>query len=200
MQEARLVLIEAEASLRQLMERGLEEQRYADLAEIARLADVLSKLLRGPSTRVPGQSAGAPTGARPKTSKAKPKKSRRSALRSKRYPRFRREGNRLVKVGWSKKQKAEYEHRAPREAVVALARHLTGQVAEGQVFTVDEVLPVSDDSGGEVPAYQVYLVLAWLKHEGVVEKKGRDGYVLRDGSLMDGGLDRLWDGIPARGS
>ena len=55
-------------------------------------------------------------------------------------------------------------------------------------------MPVPDSAGGEIPSYQVYLTLAWLRHVGAVEKKGRSGYVLRSG--LD--LDAIWDRIPVR--
>ena len=111
------------------------------------------------------------------------------------YPRYERSGDKLVKVGWSKKHKDQYEHRAPRAAVIAVARQLSGQVKANEVFEVPDILPVADPSGGEVPSYQVYLVLGWLRDAGAIEKKGRDGYVLRDGSIGGEGLDRLWGSL-----
>ena len=122
----------------------------------------------------------------------------RNASKKRDYPRFERDGDKLVKLGWSKKQKSQYEHRAPHAAVLAFGRHVANHFGEGEVFAMESLLPVPDESGEEVPGYQAYLTLAWLKHVGAVEKKGRDGYVLRDGSLADGGLDRLWDALEVR--
>jgi len=198
--EARDVLVQAEAALKELMARGLKEQRYAELAYIARLAEGVARLIDdGPHSqsstpairpnRPNPRAAPAPT---PTPSKKKP------PSRGSSYPRFERDGDKLVKVGWSKKQKAEYEHRAGRETVIAFIRHLTSHVTEGHVFTVENLLPVPDGSGGEVPTYQVYLALAWLKSEQAVEKKGRDGYVLRDGSIAGSGLDAFWNALTVR--
>ena len=196
-QNAKRVLVEAEGSLRQLIEQGLREQRYGDVAEVAALAEGLSRLL---------QSHSVPDGMRPETamvSSAPPAGQPTGRSRGKvgkgDYPRFEREGDKLIKIGWSKKNKSAYEHRAPREAVISFARHLAGSVSEGKRFAVEALMPVADVSnGGEIPAYQVYLTLAWLRSNGVVQKKGRDGYVLRRGALADGALDVLWTSLPER--
>ena len=45
---------------------------------------------------------------------------RRVRSRHKTLPRFERDGERIVKVSWSKRAKAEYEHRAPRDVVFSL--------------------------------------------------------------------------------
>lgn len=203
---ANQVVRDAEVRLRELMERAISEQRYADVAEVAHLADGLSRLIDGqphrpiPSSSRPSQAAKKSevclTG-KPKVRNRKTSKSR-SGKTPKQYPRFERDGDRLVKIGWSKKSKAEYEHRAPRQAVLAFVRHLAATVPVGTIFTVEDLLPTRDSTGSEVPGYQIYLTMAWLRHATVVERKGRDGYVLRDDSLMDGTLDHLWDQLPVR--
>jgi len=200
-QDARGILAGAEASLRQLMESALREQRYSDVGEIAGLADGISRLLQGrvaaPSVSHAAPPVAAVASAPVTLSNPLPKKSGKS-LKSE-YPRFERDDDKLVKIGWSKKNKATYEHRAPREAVVAFARHLSGTVTEGKVFAVEDLLPVPDvANGGEIPAYQVYLTLAWLQHVGAVAKKGRDGYVLRRDGLGNGTLDSFWASLPNR--
>jgi hypothetical protein len=101
---------------------------------------------------------------------------------------------------WSKKSKKEYEHRVPKEIVLTFVRHLGQTIPAGTVFDVEGLLPVQDLSGDEIPAYQVYVTLAWLRDAGVVEKKGRDGYVLREGSVVNGGIEDLWQSLPARSS
>lgn len=198
-QDARGVLSGAERSLRQLMESALREQRYVDIAEIAGLADGVTRLLQGRAVEhvLPAPLPAASIVDGRQQSEVTPKKSAKSTKSE--YPHFECDGDKLVKIGWSKKNKAAYEHRAPREAVIAFARHLTGSVIEGKVFVVEELLPVPDvANGGEIPAYQVYLTLAWLREVGAVVKKGRDGYVLRRGGLANGALDKFWASLPAR--
>lgn len=198
-QHAKDILRSAESALRKLIETGLKEQRYADVAEIATIADGVAKLLRG-RTLISTSSPTVSSNPLALKSKGKPLTSDKPPSRPIKhdYPRFERDGDRLVKVGWSKKSKDEYEHRAPREAVIAFVNHVASRVKDGQVFEVERLVPVLDAAGDEIPAYQVYMTLAWLRDTGAVEKKGRDGYVLRNGSLVDGGLDKLWAAVPAR--
>lgn len=199
--EARQILVAAQGQLRQLIERGVREQRYAEVAEVAGLAQGVASLLQG---RLAPASKDAPPALteQPKRGGASaPVLSRGSAARTGKpnYPRFERDGDKLVKVGWSKKNKAAYEHRAPREAVIAFARHLSGSVQAGKLFAVEDLLPVPDlAGGGELPAYQVYLALAWLRQVGAIDKRGRDGYVLRQSGLNDAMLDEHWARLPVR--
>jgi hypothetical protein len=195
-QDARQILSGAEQSLRGLIQQGLKDQRYSDIAEIAVLADGIAGLLQGRHRNLeygagPTRVSSAPFVHRPLAQSA----ARRSVKTD--YPRFERDGDRLVKVGWSKKQRSPYEHKAPRAVVVAFVRHLLGVVPDKRVFSVDDVLPVADVvNGGEVPAYQIYLALAWLRRIGAVVKKGRDGYLLYHGALTESALDSQWAALP----
>lgn len=202
--EANRVLADAEKSIRDLIQRELRAQRYSEVAELAGVADALSQLARGssrPSVKV-RDAALTPASARPSASAATRLRNGRSprktgAVRGE-YPRFERDDDKLVKVGWSKKAREEYEHRAPRSAVLAFTQHVGATTAEGRTFVIDELLPVHDAAGEELPSYQVYLALAWLRQAGAVEKKGRDGYV-RVADPLDGSVfDTMWDQIPER--
>lgn len=196
-QAARTMLRQAESSLRQLIEAALRDQRYADVAEIAALAEGLSRLLEPTSGRSPDSAQNEPAPAPTRSPLAvaaspKQKSSRKTSSRRSGYPRFGRDGDRLVKIGWSKKNKSEYEHRVPRSAVDAFLGKLTSTVKPGRVFEVESLLPVTDHAGDEVPAYQVYVTLAWLRDVGVIEKKGRDGYVVENSESTKRGADEHW--------
>lgn len=193
-QDAKGVLAAAEGSLRQLIEQAMREQRYPDVAAIAGLAEGLAKLIQGRASE-----SAAMFGASEQSLNAAAGKPAAGKSRKTEYPHFVREGDKLVKIGWSKKNKSSYEHKAPRAAVNAFARHLAGNVVEGKVFVIEDLFPVPDISnGGDLPSYQVYVTLAWLRQEDVIQKKGRDGYILRRGGLGDGALDKLWAALPAR--
>lgn len=201
-QEVRLILKDAETSLRKLIERGLREQSYADIAEVARMADGIARLHPGKITApsVPRKTSDKETLTQKKSKVSAipvPIAPTSGTVRGN-YPFFGRDRDRLVKVGWSKKNKQEYEHRVPREAVTAFVSHLATNVRNGDLFEVERLLPMQDSSGDDIPAYQVYVTLGWLRTLGVVNKHGRDGYVLRDDSLEDGVLDRLWNTLPSR--
>lgn len=186
------IIFEAELALRKLIERGLQEQRYSEIAEIANLVQGLVKLLQ-PNGAPPSP---APTAAR---SREALQSGRHSGKRDE-YPRFERDEERLTKVGWSKRKKEPYEHRAPRSAVVSVARRISS-IPEGKVFLMESLLPITDvTTGTELPAYQIYLTLAWLRTRGAIRKKGRDGYILKAGALSDDVLQNLWERTPARSS
>ena len=93
------------------------------------------------------------------------------------YPRFRRDGSYMVKTGWSKKSREEYEHRAPAEAVFTIAGCLDDMTASGGTVAADDVAAaLSQDGATEVPSYQLYLVLAWMRAEQLLNRIGRTGY------------------------
>ena len=94
------------------------------------------------------------------------------------YPLFRREGDDLLKVSWSKKAGAEYEHRAPWAAVEAFVGGVAAVAEPGKLWTVERVLPAAEAAyGRELPGYRAYLILAWLRAVDLVVKRGRNGYV-----------------------
>jgi hypothetical protein len=199
-QEARLVLAGAERALRKLIEHGLKEQQYAEVAKIAGFAEGVTRLLNGQG-QLTTANASIIEGATQSTRLSRTAPVRQHATSKARrdeYPRFERDVDTLVKIGWSKKHKAPYEHRAQRETVINFAKHLSSVTSDGRVFAVEELIPVLDAvNGAEIPAYQVYLVLAWLRQVGVVEKKGRNGYLWRNRALNGGELDQFWNSLPA---
>jgi hypothetical protein len=213
------IVTKAERELRDLMKRAIDDQRYSEVATLAALADTVAGLLGhdGPSTAAlssfPGlassaaatpqtsSSAHSRNGARPPASAtnvasappaARGKKTRQAAGKPAKYPHFRRDGDRLVKIGWSKKDRRTYEHRAPRDIVMAVVRQLASSTTPGKVFTIEPLLPFRDDHGQDIPAYQPYLVLKWLQHIGAVSKKGKDGYIAHGGALNNDRITQAW--------
>ena len=113
------------------------------------------------------------------------------------YPIFLRDGDRLVKIGWSKKSKAEYEHRTPREVPDLLLAAIRSKAEEGDLFAATDVIPLSVGVGADnVPDYQVYLALKWLHFEGIISKNGRDRYALVPRRLGPNGLSEMWQQLP----
>ncbi len=81
--------------------------------------------------------------------------------------------------------------------MLAFAAHLRTHIRSGRIFSVESVLPVADVEGhGELPTYQIYLALAWFRSIGVVEKRGRNGYVTSRQSLSDAALTQHWQALP----
>lgn len=210
--DAKEVLREAEQALQKLIENALDNQQYEDVAAIAAIADDLARLRNAREKQAEhGKRADQQTPI--KFKKERPRRESRAKKRTKtkskiasqpgrnqkQYPQFVNDGDRLVKIGWSKKNKGAYEHRAPKESVIAFLRHLMANVSEGKLFTMDGLLPANDPStGSEIPAYQAYMTIAWLRGTDVIERKGRDGYVLLRNMSKKVELEELWDTLPAR--
>lgn len=196
------ILSKAEAELRSVIERALAEGSYSDVATIARIADGLAQLSAAepvdegqPTPRAERSRPAVP----PAPSPAQPTVSRGSRT-ARTFPRFEREGDKLVKIAWSKKDRAEYEHKAPRRIVDLLLESIRSRKGEGAKFDAPDVLPLKDSkTRREVPSYQSYLALAWLRHEGVITKYGRDGYALKPTAATPDHLSELWEALPSRG-
>lgn len=98
-----------------------------------------------------------------------------------------------AKTAWSKKERTEYEHKAPRGVVDLLAAGIAKKGASARLFTVEDLLPLQyPQDGGEVPGYQVYVALAWLKSTGLVKMHGRRGYSARRGLPLADEATTLW--------
>lgn len=142
--------------------------------------------LNQPPTPIPqSQPGGRPTTGR------KPKKAD--------YPKFYREGDTLIKVGWSKSEGSEYEHKCPRRVLDVLVAELTRIAGPGKRFVMDKVLPLRDPDGGtEFPTYQPYLALAFLRQSGLIEQHGRSGYSIPKPKSIAADTSDAWIGIASR--
>ena len=175
------ILKSAEADIRVLLS---EMALTADVDEINWLAGIARQLhnLATPesgsnrtcSTGEPGASVNQPPQPRSETS-AQPASPPPRRIRAKKdqYPQFQWEdnGNTLVKIGWSKKKRQEYRDRAPKRVLELLKRKLDKLGKNGNVFTMEDVLPLNDpDTGKEISSYQVYLCVAYLSNQGRIAR------------------------------
>jgi hypothetical protein len=115
------------------------------------------------------------------------------------YPRFVRDGESLVKIGWSRTEKAEYEHKCPKRVLPLLASAIGGAGSNNKRFTVERILPLVDPvEDREVPIYQVYLGLAWFRELGLIAQHGRQGYTVIADAPIDALLELHWGQLPSR--
>lgn len=205
LQNAQEILGDTEVALRELIQRALSAEQYSYVASIARIADTIAQLRRGdggesPATTRTSSANGSDESSHPDSalSRVAPKSPRGRRLRAAEFPRFERDGDKLVKIGWSKRDERVYEHRAPREVVFLVSTAISTKVKPKAVFTMDQILPVNDEAGAEVPSYQAYLALAWLRSLGLVQRKGKEGYALANRALDNSKLQRLWNSVPGR--
>lgn len=193
-----------EAQLRDAAVQSLQSQDYDSARSLMELAEHIAKLqdgTRNDSTRIEHASEFAPVGRQPpgdagSATHGDVPSSRRS--KQSKYPQFRRSADRLVKVAWSKTQSEEYEHKAPKAAIDAVVSLLQSRGRPGRAVRVDDLMPVLDPSTGEeFPAYQVYLVVAWLRQLGVLRRRGREGYEIAVKDLSPGVCEQRWHELPA---
>ncbi len=148
------LLEECEQNLRKLLADAAGEGDYASVQRLAFLAKAVGALAaENDAVTIPnGRPAVASTlrgeALRDETqAKASPRsvEATKTGRRSRHvdgYPKFFRRANELVKVGWSKKDRREYNHRAPREIVAEVAKALRHVGARGKMFNGDALLPL----------------------------------------------------------
>lgn len=125
----------------------------------------------------------------------------RSGNKSKKasYPQFLREGANLVKLGWSRSKKSEYEHKCHKKVLPILADAIAKAGVKGRRFQMDRVLPLADPADGtRIPDYQVYLCLAWFRTLGFLVQHGRQGYSLASKAPFEPFLESHWASLPSR--
>ena len=159
------------------------------LTEIARALHGMAEELRSARTVTP-PSAPEKTGSVSRKRESSP----RRTLRKNDYPKFLRDGEYLVKVGWSKKYE-EYSQRARFDQVAPIIEFLAATDGR-QPVSPETILAVRDSEGEELPDYQAYLMLAWLRTEGLVERHGRDGYVVTDVDNLERRVSELRSALP----
>ncbi|MBK9126363.1 MAG: hypothetical protein IPM13_00980 [Phycisphaerales bacterium] len=196
--KAAAILRDAEASLRQLAAEAASAGDYAGIIKVAAWAKTISDLVKA----TPAADEAKPVSQPQKASLDKKVQSRRMATRAterREYPRFFRNRDQLVRVAWSKREKKEYQHKASRSALLSLVSALVEAGKDGRVFTTDQVLPIRDSTdGSEIPNYQSYVCIAWLKQTGLIDQHGRQGYsVPRLAELRDA-VEAIWRSLPTK--
>jgi hypothetical protein len=221
LEETMAVLRDAEQRLRYILVRAAEAGDYDHLPWIAEWAKLLNAIVGGQPvadlTPVQTQTilqppsengvqeqaeelaARSPTTATRRVKAGRRKKARRNRAAKEGYPQFVREGNSLVKIGWSKSEGRTYEHKAPRGVLRALVRALVRLGSGGERFTVESLLPLKDTgNGSDIPDYQTYLTLAWLRTVGLITQHGRQGYSLPPSSDLDRESELKWSQLSPR--
>jgi hypothetical protein len=206
LQRTKDVLADAEKALAALASEAAKESDYeaaSCLIEVARevkslSARVLQELRPELVESVVGEvglarngtARGSIAGLRPPTRSKRQKKS---------YPKFLRQGDELVKVGWSPTEKAEYEHKCGKKVVSVFAAAIAKAGANGRRFTMDRMMPLMDPAdGAQIPDYQVYLCLAWFRELGFVIRHARKGYSLATKAPIEPLIETHWLNLPVR--
>jgi hypothetical protein len=112
------------------------------------------------------------------------------------YPHFETDHDRLIKIGWSKREKSPYEHKASRELCRAAFDHYASKFDQTE-FRMDDVLPVRIGET-EIPSYQAYLTLAWLRSLGLIRKRSKDTYQWNCSVIDEYSFDEAWNSTRKR--
>ena len=90
----------------------------------------------------------------------------------------------------------------PKVVVVALLQRMREVSQSDTLITMDTVLPLSIDGHVEIPAYQSYACLAWLRSVGALEQHGRRGYSLTTTSEIEDlkVIEKGWSELPVHRS
>lgn len=195
---ARQTLQDAEVVLRGLLGEAASSSDYESLVEIATWARAVHELINA----VPREHKKASPSSRGFSSElAKAKKAgstHHASARTKRddYPRFFRQDDQLVRIAWSKREKKEYRHKASYAALDALVTAMASKGAEGRVFSTDQLLPIHEPDGSEVPSYQSYVSISLLKQTGLIDQHGRQGYSIPRIEVFRDAVDAVWKKLP----
>jgi hypothetical protein len=191
---------DAETALKRLIGEAAECGEYSSVETLVRWASGLGAMCseQQPATH-PEAMAVSPEikDQGPSATASKRKATSRTSGHSKRgkYPRFAKSGDTLVKIAWSKSSKCEYQHKSPRSVAKILADSLAHHAKDGKVVSMDKILPLKAEDGSEIPGYQVYVSLAWLRNIGVAKQIGRQGYTVRDISELSQDIKTAWGGL-----
>jgi hypothetical protein len=128
---------------------------------------------------------------------SKPKMGFQTRMIQDEYPRFARRDDELVKIGWSKGEHKEYQHRAPKRALDAVVVAIKRLAPKSRHFTSEDLVPLKDPNGGVFPVYQIFAVLAFLRRLEILDQHGRKGgYSLLTNKPLDPTLAAAWEQLP----
>jgi len=191
------ILAKAEESLRKLVAEAAEGGQYDAVVTLADWAKALREL--GSVSKSPMAEPKSVRSAPPPVASLPPKAGRNGrAGRAKKYPQFFREKDSLVKVAWSKSSRLEYEHKAPWPVTLQLVSAVADRIARSHLISMEQVLPLRNSDGEEVPSYQSYLCLAWLRELGLVRQHGRQGYSVKPRIDLRREATMAWEALSAR--
>jgi hypothetical protein len=195
------IIERAEKELAALAAEAAGERDYANAGMLLGLAQRVAATLR-PGMASKSETSPAPVSANHSTARPSSPVPKSSAASTKQgggqYPRFKRDDDTLIKVGWSKSDRATYEHKSPRSILSKLVARIIEVGSSGDRFTTEQILPLLDDENAELPSYQAYLCLAWLVVAGLLERHGRQGYTIDVSGDFQSAVDSMWDQLPRR--
>jgi hypothetical protein len=192
------VLRHAESTLRELVSKAATGGDYACVVKIAAWAQAVGDIVKQASSEDSPASVPRPVAAAAPRAPAKVNGSHRKSpsAATDAYPKFFRQGEQLLRIAWSKKEKKEYQHKATHSALAALADAMVKLGKDGRIFSTDDFLPINDSDGTEIPAYQAYVGIALLKQTALIDQHGRQGYSIPRPAEFKSDIEAVWMKLP----
>lgn len=188
------LLQETEAKLRGLVSEAATSGDYASVVQIASWARILSELLNRKSPeRV---SSAVPVSNSSRIGAKGPKQISLSKRGQRSYPLFFRQGDHVIRIAWSKRERKEYRHKAAYAILKVLAKSMAERGADGRVFATEQFLPVRDAQDSEVPNYQAYVGISLFKQAGLIDQHGRQGYSIPRLAEFKDAVEAVWKKLP----
>lgn len=96
------------------------------------------------------------------------------------YPKFKVKNETLIRIGWSRKQRREYTHKAPRLVFEQTVKAMTAlsQSGAGPFLAENIIEQANSNESDAIPSYQIYVVIGLLKQTNCIKQIGRDGYYI----------------------
>jgi len=166
----------AEKQLQELLGKAAQEGDYNATLDLSRAAQEVA--------RVAGLLAG--------TNGLK-KEARAAAVNSLSpvYPKYYREGDRLVVVGKQKKADGEYQHKCPKAFLDTLVAAL---LMSPMPITAKDNLRTQLTGH---PPYRLDNCLRWMRGSGLIKKHGHNGYEVLDREHFEANVAMHWNRLPA---
>jgi hypothetical protein len=111
---------------------------------------------------------------------------------------FERDGDDLIKRGKSKSGEKGYEHKAPRSVIEGLVETIRTSANKKGEFLTGRIFPLQDAAGRDIPNYQAYLALRWLRQIGLVERVARQRYKMNATIDPVSSIEAAWQALSPR--
>ena len=198
---ARTLVRELEFKLRELIGQATTNGQYEEVSQLALLTNQVGSLLSSSANSSGATDGRSRNSGTPSGDKARQPRSARKRVSSRAadYPLFYRQGDSLVKVGWSRSTKSEYTHRVSKPGIDTLVKFLASRRSNQFPISVDTMVDaLKNDEQSRILGYQVYVAVAWLKEEGWLAANGRHGYTLRraKGIPPETIVEQMWANLP----
>lgn len=173
------ILRDAEVKLQGLIASSAENGDYAVIDLARRYAIQLHEMQNGLNqSNSPKNKLDIITHHNTMTKSAKTPLDKKTKGKKTQYPKFKITSNSLIRIGWSKKEKREYSHKASKIIydLTIDAMEKISNTAAGPFMAENIIDKLNKNSDQSIPAYQVYVVIGYLKDQGYIQQIGRDGY------------------------